>query len=380
MRTEKIQQPSQETMRPMKVLHLINGEFYSGAERVQDLLALRLPEFGVECGFACLKPELFPSCRRSVDTPLHKVSMRSRFDTSVAGQVADLIRQHGYRLLHTHTPRAALIGKFAASKAGIPMVHHVHSPTRRDSENRARTFINAIVENWSLSKAARLIAVSNSLSQYLRDCGFSSNQIAVVPNGVPAIGDQSIPNGKSSEWVIGTVALFRQRKGLEVLLQALALLREKGQSVRLLAVGAFETAQYEKHIREVTAKLNLDDAITWAGFTLDVATEFKKMDVFVLPSLFGEGLPMVVIEAMALGLPVVATRVEGIPEVLEPDGAGIIVEPNQPRAMAEAIEKLIQSPAQLAQLAECGRARQRSHYSDIAMAREVATIYREIVE
>ncbi|KAF7962372.1 hypothetical protein AWV80_22645 [Cupriavidus sp. UYMU48A] len=108
--------------------------------------------------------------------------------------------------------------------------------------------------------------------------------------------------------MIGTVALFRQRKGLEVLLQALALLREKGQSVRLLAVGAFETTQYEKHIREVTAKLNLDDAITWAGFTLDVATEFKKMDVFVLPSLFGEGLPMVVIEAMALGLPVVATR------------------------------------------------------------------------
>ncbi len=180
--------------------------------------------------------------------------------------------------------------------------------------------------------------------------------------------------------MIGTVALFRQRKGLEVLLQALALLREKGQSVRLLAVGAFETTQYEKHIREITAKLNLNDAITWAGFTLDVATKFKKMDVFVLPSLFGEGLPMVVIEAMALGLPVVATRVEGIPEVLEPDGAGIIVEPNQPRAIAEAIEQLIQSPAQLAQLAECGRARQRSHYSDIAMAREVATIYREIVE
>src|SRR5208337_4438560 len=104
--------------------------------------------------------------------------------------------------------------------------------------------------------------------------------------------------------------------GLEVLLEALSQMRDRGLPVRLRAVGSFETPEYERHVRQLAGQLNLDSMIDWAGFARDIDGELARMDLFVLPSLFGEGLPMVVLEAMAAGLPVVATAVPGLPEAV----------------------------------------------------------------
>src|SRR5262245_45174319 len=92
-----------------RVLHVINGEHYAGAERVQDLLAARLPEFGYEVGFACVKPVQFPNLRKSTQTPLYDLSMRSRIDLRAAWELRRIIRQDGYELLHAHTPRSLLV-------------------------------------------------------------------------------------------------------------------------------------------------------------------------------------------------------------------------------------------------------------------------------
>ncbi len=94
--------------KPARVMHVINGEHYAGAERVQDLLALRLGEFGYEVGFACLKPGRFVGQRRSQSAPLYELPMRSRLDLRPARRLARLVRAYGYQLIHTHTPRAAL--------------------------------------------------------------------------------------------------------------------------------------------------------------------------------------------------------------------------------------------------------------------------------
>ena len=123
------------------------------------------------------------------------------------------------------------------------------------------------------------------------------------------------------------IALFRPRKGLEVLLEALALLRSRGLPVRLRAVGSFETPEYESHVKQLAGQLNLEAAIDWAGFARDMDGELARMDLFVLPSLFGEGLPMVVLEAMSAGLPVVASAVPGVPEAVRDGVEGLLVEP-----------------------------------------------------
>ena len=102
-----------------RVLYLINGDDYSGAERVQDLLALRLRDFGYEVGIVCTKPGRFREARLSQDVPLFELPMRSRFDVRPIFSLAKMIRRGGYHLLHTHSVRTALVGRPAAMLAGF---------------------------------------------------------------------------------------------------------------------------------------------------------------------------------------------------------------------------------------------------------------------
>ena len=260
------------------------------------------------------------------------------------------------------------------------MVHHVHSPTSRDTEDAFRNYINALIENLSLNGASRLISVSKSLEEHLRKQRFDAHKIRVVANGVPTPGP--LPNRATpkADWLIGCVALFRPRKGLEVLLRAISRVRAEGKSVRLRAVGPFETPEYETHIRTLVDSLNIGENIDWIGFTEDVNAEMRRMDLFVLPSLFGEGMPMVILEAMAMGVPVVASRVEGIPEVIEPDRTGVIVPPNDSYALAKGIISIMERPEAWSSIRSRAYELQVDKYSAKSMARGVAEVYRQILK
>jgi glycosyltransferase involved in cell wall biosynthesis len=369
------------TARPQTiyVLHLVNGEHYSGAERVQDLLARQLPRFGCEVGFACVKPRRFPAARESQHAPLVEMPMRGRFDLRVVKRLATLVRDEGYQLIHAHTPRTALVGSLAARRAGVPFVYHVHSPVGRDSARRLMNWINALVERAALRDADRLIAVSPSVRDYMIGRGIAAERVTCVPNGVPAAshtGDRCPPAGA---WTLGSVALFRPRKGMEVLLEALAALQSRDVNVRLRAVGGFETPAYESAIHALAERLGLAGAIDWIGFTRGVNRELAKVDLFVLPSLFGEGLPMVVLEAMAAGLPVVASRVEGVPEAVAHRQTGLLVEPGSVSQLAGAVAEIIGGKIDYCALSRGAQRRHAELFSDIKMAAGVAAVYREVL-
>ena len=361
------------------VLHIINGEHYAGAERVQDLLALRLPEHGFEVAFACLKPGRFPEARRAKDAPLHALAMRGRWDLRPAWQIARLVRQCGYRLIHAHTPRTLMIGRLAGALSGVPTVYHVHSPTSRDTTRRWTNRVNSCIERWSLTGVAQMIAVSESLRRHIEQAGFDPRRLRVVHNGVPGLGPLAHRDRPRDVWTLGTVALIRPRKGIETLLEALAALRNEGLPVRLRAVGPFETPDYETAVKDRAAELGLLDAIDWVGFSSDVPGELARMDLFVLPSLFGEGLPMVVLEAMAAGVPVVAGDVEGIPEAITDGREGRIVPAGDHAALAEAIRQVIHGCPDWCAMRAQAWARHAEQFSDGAMAAGVAAAYRDVL-
>ena len=363
----------------VKVLHVINGEFYSGAERVQDLLATALPEHGFQVGFACIKPGRFPGSRFSTHAPLYRLPMRGRFDLRPIPQLVQRIRREGYRLLHAHTPRSLLIAGLASRPAGVPLVYHAHSPTSRDSTRRWQNRLNAALERGCMRLAGHVIAVSQSLQQHLRQLGVAEDRITVVRNGVPCRQPRPTRANFQEDWVLGTVALFRPRKGIELLLEALAILRRQGLPVSLRAVGGFETADYQREVEGVVRRLGLAGAVTWTGFTTDVGTELNRMDVFVLPSLFGEGLPMVVLEAMAAGVPVVATRVEGVPEVIRDGCDGLLAQPGNARDLAGAVARMLRGEVNWWQLRESALERHAGSFSDRCMAEGVAGVYRRVL-
>jgi glycosyltransferase involved in cell wall biosynthesis len=394
-------QPSRNAT--IRVLHVINGEHYSGAERVQDLLAGALPEFGFEVGLACVKPGWFLAARKCREAPLYCVPMRSRFDFRAVGHLVRIIRREGYQLLHAHTPRTLLIAVLASLVAGVPVVYHVHSPTSRDSARPWQNRVNAVIEWVCMWMASALLAVSGSLGEHLRRLGFGKRRVSVVRNGVPgpscvlgarrptlrvsacrphSPGHSARPQPRGTtnrEWVLGTLALFRPRKGLDVLLDALAKLRREGLPVRLRAVGGFETPEYERQIKTLADQLGLVDAVEWIGFADDVDREFARMDLFVLPSLFGEGLPMVVLEAMAAGVPVVATRVEGVPEAIRDGRDGLLAEPGDPFSLARAIGRVVRGEVDWTALRTSGLRRHADAFSDRSMAAGVAEVYGRVL-
>ncbi|MGH7192027.1 MAG: glycosyltransferase family 4 protein, partial [Candidatus Saccharimonadales bacterium] len=198
---------------PVRVLHVINGEEYAGAERVQDSLALRLPDEGFEVGFACLKPRRFAEMRQAVDAPLYELPMRSKFDATPVHRLARLLRDEGYALVHTHTPRTALVGCLAARLARLPLVHHVHCQTAVEvGARRWQDKANLVLERWTTRRASRIIAVSPSLYRYLLRHGYSRQKLRLAPNGVPSrrLPACEAPSlARKTAWTIGAIALFR---------------------------------------------------------------------------------------------------------------------------------------------------------------------------
>jgi len=366
-----------------KVLHVINGEHFSGAERVQSHLGRCLPEFGVTADFVCIKPGKFPQVLKEHGRDwgrCHLAEMQNRFDMRTAFRVRDLVRAYGYDLLHAHTPRSAMVASVASRLSTVPWVYHVHSPAARDSSNRWSNRINEKIEELSLYGCSHLITVSESLCCEAIAKGIDEKKVTVVHNGVPMIRPERTGTPKpGGRWVLGMVALMRPRKGLEIVLEALARLTREGLDVMLRVVGPFETAAYQSEIEELIYRLGIEDRMERVGFTNDVPAELVKMDAMVLPSLYGEGLPMVVLEAMAAAVPVIATRVEGTPEAVSDGVEGLLAEPGDPISLADKIRTLVSGEIDWSAMSEAAYNRQRACFSDHAMAKGTSDVYRKLL-
>jgi glycosyltransferase involved in cell wall biosynthesis len=362
----------------VRVLHVINGEHYSGAERVQDLLAGHLPACGYDVTFACVKPGRFDQVRTHREARLYELPMRGRLDFRCGRKLAQLVAEERIALVHAHTPRSLMVGGQAARLAGVPLIYHVHSPAGRDSTHTLRNLANVWLERRTGHRAARLLAVSPGVRRYMIEQGFLASHVVYVPNGVPGAEAPArcAPRGA---WTRGMMALFRPRKGVEVLLEALAELRRRGCNVQLRAVGPFETAAYEAQVRGLADRLGVAGATRWTGFVTDVPAELARIDALVLPSLFGEGLPMVVLEAMAAGVPVIASDVEGAPEAVRDRCEGLLTPPGRPAALADAVEQLIAGHVDYQRLSRAAQARHATLFSAESMARRVAAVYDEVL-
>lgn len=371
---------SESNAQTLKVLHVINGEHFSGAERVQQLLGKCLSDFNVQADFACVKPGKFAEfcgldSRRVFNTPMH-----GRFDLRVVSQLVKQVRCEGYQILHAHTPRTALVTALVSLRSGVPWCYHVHSPTSRDSTRGFVNRVNALMEQVAIRSCTRLITVSKSLRREMLRLGVDRSRLTVVPNGVPAI-DPIDPTQRldCERWRLGLIALMRPRKGVEIALESMAQLIQLGVSVELELIGGFETTEYQKQILDLIQRLSLGNHVKWTGFTNDIPAAVRRLDALVLPSLFGEGMPMVVLEALAAGVPVVATRVEGTPEVVRHGIEGLLAEPKDAFSLANQLQALISSRQNWAELSRNALRRHRENYSDRAMAKKVSTVYRSMI-
>ncbi|MES9950273.1 MAG: glycosyltransferase family 4 protein [Candidatus Thiodiazotropha sp.] len=362
------------------VLHIINGEYYSGAERVQDLLSINLAQYGYDVSFACLKLKSFKDNCQTDKNKINDFSMGSRIDIWKINKLSDYIKNNDIKIIHTHTPRTSLIGFPASLQTGIPIVHHVHSPTIRDSEKIINNYINTKIENYVIRRVSKVIVVSQSLRQYVSKIKKNMDNVVVVHNGVPTADIENFTKVDTIGNInIGTAALFRPRKGLEVLLSALHVIKQKGITYTFHAIGEFINDDYRRDIEELIRIKGLQENIVLHGFVSDVYTKLSKLDIFVLPSLYGEGLPMVILEAMANGIPVVSANVEGVIEAIPTERFGLLVEPGNIEELTAAITYLIENGQHRESIARAAYERQINHLSVKSMTQSVANIYQELL-
>jgi len=182
--------------------------------------------------------------------------------------------------------------------------------------------------------------------------------------------------------LVGMVANFRPRKGAEVLIAAVAALPDSAGQPWLLLVGeAFRDGErdYGAELTAAATAAGIGARTLQAGFRADVDRLIGAMDLFVLPSRFGEGLPMVLLEAMGAGIPVVSTPVEGIAELVDDGRNGLLVPPNDSAALSAAIARLLADATVRDRLGREGRTTVEGGYSADAMAAGIEAVYAELI-
>lgn len=277
---------------------------------------------------------------------------------------------------HLSWPLGCRLGIAAAKLAGIRCIaatSHLYYPLRKVRWARVKQFMQAAAID-------RYIAVSGELSRRLRDdLGVPGRKLRVVHNGIPVprsvpkIDDElrgSLLQGANRPIVL-TAARLHEQKGHEHLLEAAV---HVPRALFVLAGDGPERERLEARARDI----GIEDRVRFLGLRDDVGALLAACDLFVLPSLY-EGLPLSVLEAMAVARPVIATSVGGTAEAVIDGENGLVVPPADPAALAAAINSLLSDPARATRMGQAGRARVIESFSIESMVRGVEAVYDEVL-
>jgi glycosyltransferase involved in cell wall biosynthesis len=219
-----------------------------------------------------------------------------------------------------------------------------------------------------LSYLGTVVVPSHALAGYLAAHGFPPRRMHVIPNGIAVRRRE--PEPRRGPVVIGTAALLERRKAIDVLLEASARLATPHRLV-VYGDGPLRT--------ELEALAHgLGAPAEFPGFVPDFAERIEELDVFVLPSR-GENLPIAILEAMAAAVPVVATRVGGVPEVVADGETGLIVEPDDVEGLAAALDRVAGDDALRERLGRAGATRIAEHFDARSTARQMVDLYRGLL-
>ena len=286
------------------------------------------------------------------------------FDLRIILRLAEFLRRNRIRVVHTHGLDPMFYTAFAALLAGTPVRIHTQHDTFVDTWSRKDRLKFRIA---SLSFTAVAGVSEQSRAGMLR-AGAPPHNAVTVLNGIGCPPCAIQRNGSSP--VVGTVARLAPEKGIDRLLQAFSWVRAVTGAALVIVGDGPERPRLEA----LAAELGLADAVEFAGYTSDVETALARMDVFALASR-SEGIPLALLEAMAAGLPVVATRVGGVPEVVADGDTGILVPSGDVHALAGAITELLNDPERRRATGQRGRERVRTHFSHARMARSYRALY-----
>ena len=359
----------------MRILQITESLEVGGAERVVVVLANALAR-AHEIGVVCVKTEGALRADLSPGIQVWCLGQPEGNDPRLPGRLAEILRTFRPDAIHTHDWGVFLDSAVAARLARVPVsVHTAHGEYMAYPPGVVSRLKKAS-RHWLERRAARrtrMVCVSAELVQHIvREIGIAKERIRVVLNGVQVAGHPCRGEPRSAGPVrFVTVGRLAAVKNVELLLRAFAQLIERNGQVRLQIVG---DGPERARLEALADALRLHEHVSFSGFRSDIDAVLAGSDVFVLSSR-SEGIPMSILEAMRAALPIVATRVGGVPATVADGETGLLVESNDVASLARALGSMASDPTAARAMGRAGFDRLRAHFSIDTMVAEYERLY-----
>jgi glycosyltransferase involved in cell wall biosynthesis len=374
-----------KTVRKIRVLEMIDKPFLGGGQRTVLLLARNLDRCKFEVSVASAPAGPLVEELRKAGVRHHPLKLEKTLSLRVLGDIRRVLEENSVEILHTHGGVAGLYGRLAARKSRVKVVHTLHglhylhyrNPILRqayiDLERRLGRLTDALVfvcrADWEKGKGLRLAPES---------------KMHVIRNGVdlgllkPSAEAKKLKMElglQTAGPLVGTVARLHRQKGLTYLIQAAPQIRSSFPGVKIVVVGGGPLRQ---ELEQEAVRRGVGDVLLFLGERPNVPDLLNLFDVFVLPSLW-EGLPYVLVEAAYLRKPIVATAVDGNPEVIEDGKTGLLIPSADSSALASAVLLLLQDKTLAGRLAKAARSAIPPRFGLKKMIGEIQQLYQDLV-
>ena len=365
-------------MRPLRILHVVANRWWTGSADPALDLAHSLKERGHAVWFACVRGDVLEAHVRAAGVTLvEELSLertaRPAWLASQIGTLRRVIQDRAIDVVHAHQTHDHWLAAFGRRGTAAQLVRTVHHRRAAHAGPAAR---------WLLKRTDALIAVSEGIATRLRATGAPAAQVTVVPGAVDA--ERFIPSadgapvrlelGLGDAPTVGCVARMVARRGHDVLLRAIARLRDRMPEVRLVLVGRGEE---RPALEGLVGEIGLEKTVVFAGYRgPDLPAVLAALDCFVLLGVGSEETCRAALEAMAVGRPVVAAPVGALPEVVVDGETGWLVAP-APGPVAARLEAVFRDPAEARRLGAAGRHRVETLFTPARRALLVEGVYEQ---
>ncbi len=367
--------------RPLSVCHLFPSLPLHGAENHFLKLCRNLDPDVIRTSIVLLveRGELAPDFE-ALGIPVTLIRKQSRYDLTVVPRIRTFLKAGDFDIVHTHLFTANFWGRLAAFGLSPILVSSAHNvvPKERPTLVRIENFLDRLQSRWTDA----VFCVTGQVMQSMKeDAGLPRDKLVTIENGLPFpdATERRILEARhqlgfpADRKILAVIGRFSTQKNHAGFLEALEHVRRHHPDVLVLFIGEGEL---ENAVREQVTARNLEGAVRFLGQRRDVPAILGALDLLVVPSLW-EGLPNVMLEAMAANVPVVATAVGGIPDVLTDRVTGIVCE-TPPESLSEAMDWALSHPDDMSRMAEASSALIRARYDIKNTARRYTGFYRNL--
>jgi glycosyltransferase involved in cell wall biosynthesis len=356
----------------MHIVHVDSHRPWRGGEQQVLYLTRFLHAQGHDSVVVCQPQSALHQRCTAASMPVKTLRMRHEVDVLAAWRLGRYLRQQQSAILHMHTPHAHTLGLLASLLA--PKACKIVSRRVDFSPLRNR------FSRWKYVRPdLHYLSVSNAIRHVLVTAGIAVHQVQTVHSGIDLQRcDEVVPTTPLfpvGTRIIGTVGHLAGHKGQRYLIAALPHLLQTHPRIGCVIAG---TGDLHEALAAQAAELGVADHVRFTGFRHDVLSLVQQFEIFVFPSI-QEGLGTSILDAMALYKPVVATRAGGIPEVVQDGVTGLLVPPQNPGALADAIRFLLQHPEQSKKFGSAGRQRVAQHFTAERMATQTLHVYQQLL-